>query len=187
MKKLTTLFTLAICIITSFIFTACGNNAIEMAKYFSPTVTASVYKSSKADTLKIDDITKNEPYEAKKYTQFLFTADNNWFYGMYVESISFYIYATETKEMEFSTILTGMENGVEILTSTTKDFRDNNRPCYLKANESIKVTIPVNDTVYLSSSNSKLTIAPSDATYAEFENSTLMYCIHGLEIIAYHK
>ena len=104
MKKFTTLIIITICIFTSFMFTACGNTPINMSKYFSPTVTASVYKTNKADTLKIDDITKNEPYETKKYTQFLFTADNNWFYGMYVESISFYIYSTETKEMELISI-----------------------------------------------------------------------------------
>ena len=185
MKKFAIITLSLICIFSSFLFAACKDNKINMNRYFSSTVTASVY-GDKADNLSLSQVTSSKPYATKKYTQYLITADNNWFNGMYIETITFYIYSTETKEVEFNIILTGMENGIETLSSVTKDFMDNQHVCYLEANKGVKVTVNVNDKVNLTT-NSKLTIAPSDITYAQFENDSFMYCIYGLEIVGYHK
>jgi len=186
MKKITTLILIAICFCSSLLFTACNkSNSIDMNVYFSESAEAKIYGESQADNILLGKLTGNSPYETKKYTQTTLKS-TSWFYGMYVETISFYIYSTETREVEFDFILTGIEHGMETLSSTTKDLRITQYPCALKENEGYKVTITVNDKIYLSSSSSVLTIKPTAPT-TEFENSNFAYCIYGMEVVSYHK
>lgn len=186
MKKLLSLVLIAICLCTSVVFTACGNNAIDMNVYFSKTASAKIYSDNTTQQISLDKLTSKTPHETNKYIQTVITSDRNWFYGMYIETISFCIYSNMDREVEFNICLTGTENGVETLSSTTKDYRKNQYPCELKANQGYRVTLEVNDKVTLSSSNSTLTISVSDP-YTEFNNNNFEYCIYGLEIVGYHK
>ena len=188
MKKFTSLLLIAVCVFTSVLFAACGSNQINMSRYFSSNVKASIYsQETTSSPLTLDKITGSTAYQTKKYTQTVLTADNNWFNGMYIETVSFYIYSTETKEVEFDFTLTGMKVGKDsLLSSATTDFNKFQIPCHLKANEGVRVVVAVNDTVNLSTSNSKLTIQPSDP-YTVFLNNNFEYCIYGLQIIGYHN
>ena len=185
MKRFTSILFTTICICCAMIFTACGNQQLDMSRYFSQEVSASVNGVSGSDKLTLETITANEPYQTKKYNQFSLIADNSWFYGMYVKTISFYIYSSVTREVEFNIVLTGMDHGTETLSSATKDFRDSQHACFLKEYKAVKITIDVNDTVYLNSSNSKLTIGVSDP-YTEFNSGDFTYCIYGLSITGSH-
>ena len=186
MKKLASLMIAIFCFCSCLMFTACKDNkAIEMSVYFDSTAEASISGESKVEQLELSKLTSSSPYETKKYTRTKIKS-NSWFYGMYVETISFYIYSTETKEVEFNFVLTGVEHGIETTSSVTKDLILVQQPCALKANQGYKVTINVNDRMYLSSSNSVLTIELSDKV-TEFVDNNFAYCIYGLEIIAYHK
>lgn len=186
MKKFTSIIIAIVCFCSCLMFTACKDNkSIEMSVYFENTAEASIYGESKSEKLELAKLTSASPYETKKYTRTNIKS-NSWFYGMYVETISFYIYSTETKEVEFNFVLTGVEHGIETTASVTKDLMLIQQPCALKANQGHKVTINVNDRMYLSSSNSVLTIELSDKV-TEFVDNNFAYCIYGLEIIAYHK
>lgn len=186
MKKIASLLLIAICIFSSLVFTACDkNNAIDMSVYFNSTAEAKIYSESAVDNIELAKLTSKSPYETKRYTQTVLKS-SSWLYGMYIETISFYIYSTETKEVEFDFVLTGVEHGVETLSSVTRDLRVIQYPCALNSNQGYKVTITVNDKIYLSSSNSTLTIKPSDP-YTEFLNNNFAYCIYGMEVVGYHK
>lgn len=187
MKKFTTILLTAICICCAFVFTACGNNKIDMSTYFSPEVKGYVSGVKDPEKLTLETITGNKPYQTKKYIKYTITANNNWFYGMHVKTISFFIYSTITREVEFEIYLTGVENGLEYLEgSNTKDFLDSQHACFLKANQAVKITINVDDTIYLSTSNSILEIGIYDK-HTEFNDGTFAYCIYGLSITGSHK
>ena len=187
MKKLSSIVLSIFCLISCFMLTACNkNNYIDMSVYFKPTVTAKVYNDgTSTKLLTLNDVISDTPSATDKYLQYSLIADNSWFYGMYVEKISFYIYSTETREVEFDITLTGTQNGKEVVSSATKNF-EKTLPFYLKANKGVLVTIDVNDTITLSVSNSTLKIMPTDP-YTVFTDNNFKYCIYGLKVSAYHK
>lgn len=194
-NKLKTCFSVLLTIVIlscATLFSACNDkNIVNMNVYFKPTVNTQIYENgTKSYNLTISDITSKSAGELKQYIYYEITADNSWIYGMYIESISFLIYSNQTREVEYNISFTGFEHGTETITSSTRDFIRNQYPISLKENQSVLVKINVNDTIYLSGTNSVLKFLVSDA-YTEFnlmgENNNFMYSIYGLEIVGYHK
>ena len=187
MKKLTIIICSLICIFTSTLFVGCSDkNAINMGVYFNSEVNASVYKTSTtSQKLALSTLTGNNPYEADKYLQYVLTSNKDYFYGMYVEKITFYIYSTAEQEVEFDITLTGTQNGKENNYSSTLDFILTQQPCALKAYSSVKITVEVNDKITLSSADSKLTIKLSDPV--DVKDNDFKYCIYNLQVYGYHK
>ena len=171
---------------------ACKNtDVVDLAVYFKPTVNTQIYENgTKSYPLSLADVSASTAGELKQYIFYEITADNSWIYGMYIESVSFLIYSNQTREVEYNISFTGFENGEETTTSSTKDFIRNHYPIALKENKSVKIKLTINDTIYLSGTNSVLKIAVSDP-YTEFnlmgENNNFMYALYGFEVIGYHK
>lgn len=186
MKKTLSFLLVTLCLCTSLLFTACRNNSIDMNVYFKPTASAKIYADNTTEQIELSKIISSTPSETKEYVQTVLVSDSNWFYGMYVETITFCIYSNMDRDVEFDICLTGTENGVSTLGSTTKDYRVSQYACELKANHGYRVTLSVNDKITLSSSNSTLTIKVSDP-YTEFTNNDFAYSIYGLQIVGYHK
>jgi len=187
MKKIYSLVLGFIICLSCFFFVGCNKskNSIDMSTYFLPTVNTSIYKNSSStiSSLPLSPITSNTPHSIDQYLQYELTANTDWFYGMYVEKISFYIYSNRTQEEEFTILFTGMQNGSQDGGSETKYFKTE-LPFYLKENKGIKITIDINDIA--TQTTNKLTIAPKDKENV-FKNNNFKYCIYGLEIIAEHK
>ena len=185
MKKILTTLLIILCLSSSLLLAGCGQQSVANI-CFQEKSTANIYNQAQEEEILLTNLLSKDPSEAKKYTQTVITANQSWLYGRYIKTLSFYIYSTVDREVEFDITFTGMQNGLSTLSSTTKDYIKKQLPCFLKANKGVKITLEINDTVYLNTTNSKLTIKPSD-TYTEFKDNDFSYSIYGLELIAYHK
>jgi len=185
MKKISTLLLLLVCLLSSLTFAGCKNdNIIDPSVYMNQSVTANIYGVSSSEQIDTTLITSKNPGAQKKYINHQIKLNKEWIHGIYVETITYYIYSNKNMEdVEFDLTLTGTENGEVTLTNATRTFKHLKQPYTLSANKGYKVTVTVNDKIKLSSSDSILTISLSDTT----TDPGFEYSIYGLEIVAYHK
>lgn len=192
MKKLVSFILTCLCLITSLCFTACSeSNSLDINVYFKPTVKTRVYtQSATTENLELAKLISDTPSQTKKYLQYEITADKSWIYGIYIESISFYIYSTQTREVEYDITITGTEQNSGQSTSSINSFKASQLPFKLIANKGVKITIPVNDTIILDTTDSVFTIALYDP-YTEFSTANgennFEYSIYRFEVVGYHK
>lgn len=183
MKKLTPLLLTLVLLASSLLLVGCSNS-IDTSVYFNSIVSAKVYGSNTTQKLNLSDLSNKSPSTTKKYLSFEFKANKDWIFGMYIETISFYIYSTESMtDVEFDFSLTGTENGQVTLTSATKTFSLTNQPYSFTKNSSRKITIKINDTITLSTSDPVFTVKLSDT----YNDPKFEYTIHSFEVVGYHQ
>ena len=171
--------------IVSFTLSGCSSaKAIDLNVYLKPTITAQVYSEGVGKNLTIADISSKSPIQKDNYISHEIKLNKEWIYGMYIESISYYICSdNDVVDVEFDFTLTGTENGDTTLINSTKTFNQLKQPYTLKANQGFKVCVEIQDKITLYATDSVLTIKLSDT----YTNPNFNYCIYGLEIIGYHK
>jgi len=186
MKKVLSFIIISLILITPSFLTACKEeNLLDNSVYFRQNVSATIFGASSPETISINDISRSNPNSLKRYLKFEIKANKDYFYGLYIESIEFYIYTntTPTEETEFDFILTGTKNGQTTGGSEITTFEKRQLPIKLEKNIPTKIKIAVNDKINLYSTDSVITIKLSD-TYTDHGFD---YCIYNFRVIGYHK
>lgn len=82
--------------------------AINASRYFESTVTTTIYNKTAKQNLEMNNITSSSPNTAylNQYVQYELTGDGSWIYKMYIESIYFYVYTSNTANEAMTITLT---------------------------------------------------------------------------------
>lgn len=167
--------------------------AINLSTYLKNDITVKYFNISSTQDNTIELLSKKKPdtKDLSKYLKFTINANSVWFYKMYIESISFYIYCNEDCSDEMTLNLTISDTATEdtILNSVTESVVTETFESQLaltpKAKKSIKCNFPVNRTI-VNALGSTITIDILNSLNlfsGDEENpSTFAWLIYGLEI-----
>lgn len=195
MKKHLQKSLLALLLIPVLIFGGCGKKklpAISISRYFQDTLTISRFGISETSTESVSMLTASKPnaQNLSKYTKFEFTATPNWIYKMYIEYISFYVYASEDSQyqMVVNLKMTDLATEQAIMSATTETVETETyeQQCNItpKKNKAIKCIFNINRTVISAlGANVSIDILNSLELFAgEEDSNTFTWLIYGLEI-----
>ena len=154
MKRFLTLLFAVLAIFPAIFFTACGKKdaGINMSRYFTSTVSYTLYGSSGTKTTTLDHFIGSKADKQNKYLSVTFTGDNAWIYKMMVEKIDFDVYSNIDAELQFNIRVTNLRNGDTDAYLEPK-FRES---IEVGAGKTAHISIPVND--YFESNSAVTTI-----------------------------
>lgn len=184
-KKLLSLLALILCLPAMFLV-GCKeqpDNSINMNRYFQSKVKYELYNqgSSKVET-ELKEFTHSLNDNQRQYSEIAFNYEGSWIYKMYVEKVSFDIYANAEQEVQFVLRMDNLSNS---------DIDSKSEPKFkvlaeTKTNEVITVTFVINDYINKETS-STMRIITDGAQYFQGENENFVFDISNLRIYGEHR
>lgn len=163
--------------------------SLNLSRYLKDkiSITRSGIDEASSGSLSLLTESKLNTNNLSKYLKFEITADNVWMYKMYVETISFYIYCSESSEYQLTINLkmTDLASEEDIYASKTENVETSTVEEQVtitpQANKTVKCTFTINKTV-VNALGSTITIDVFNSPELFSNDSTFMWMIYGLAI-----
>lgn len=197
MKKKLLNILLIFLILPVMVFSGCKKSslpAINLATYLKEDVTVKRFEYADTSTEKIGFLTKSKADTSylAKYLKFTLEAEPVWFYKMYVEYISFYVYCNENSDylMTINVSISDVASEEEIANAGTNTIETEtfSADCIIspKKGKAIKCIFPINRAV-VGALGSTITIDVLNSLelFSDDEEgnaSSFKWLIYGLEI-----
>lgn len=184
-KKLLSLLALVLCLPAMFLV-GCKeqtDNSINMSRYFQSKVKYELYNqgTSKIET-ELQEFTHSLNDNQRQYDSISFTYEGSWMYKMYIEKVSFDIYASADQDVQFVLRFNNLSNG---------DLDSKSEPKFkvlaeTKANQAITVTFIVND--YINKETSSTMVIDTDGSqYFQGDNKDFVFDISNVKVYGEHR
>ena len=184
-KKLLSLIALILCLPAMFLV-GCKeqtDKSINMNRYFQSKVKYELYNqgTSKIET-ELQEFTHSLNDNQRQYSEIIFNYEGSWIYKMYIEKVSFDIYASADQDVQFILRMDNLSN---------KDTDSKSEPKFkvlaeTKANQAITVTFIVNDYINKETS-STMKILTDGAQYFQGDNKDFVFDISNLRVYGEHR
>lgn len=183
-------------ILPVMVFSGCKKSslpAINLSTYLKDEITIKRFEYAESSTEKIGFLTKSKADTTYfgKYLKFTINAEPVWFYKMYVEYISFYVYCSEASDyqMTINVSISDVASEDDILNSSEEIETDTfTAECTIKPKQrkAIKCKFPINKAV-VNALGSTITIDVMNSLelFSDDEEgnaSSFKWLIYGLEI-----
>ena len=168
-------------------------SSIDQTVYFESKASALAYNNSKTKELELKDIISDtaDPLNIDSFVEIKLTAKSAWIYKMYIDCITFYVYANKTTDVEMiiNTTITNMADEDDIKNPST--FEALPLGIIPQENGSILCKIPVGKTVATATgctitfdinNSTSGTVADNEGKITDFR-----WLIYGLEIYGEHR
>ena len=187
---------LALLILPVLILTGCKKNdplpAIDLPTYLNNEINVMFYQMETASTQELSFVTAPELDKEKlgKYVSFELYANSVWMYKMYIETISFYVYTTQSSitEMIVNLSITNVADEETLKTinseEPTTDTAKEQCAFIPEANKATKCTFTINKAI-AKPTGSTITIDILNSLELfddENEETSFKWVIYGLEI-----
>ena len=167
--------------------------SINQIVYFEEKATALAYNNSKSKELKLADLisTSYDPLNVDSFTEIKLTAKSSWIYKMYIDCITFYVYANKTTEVEMiiNTTITNLADENDIQNPSTFEAlplgiipqEDGSILCKIPVGKTVATATGCTITFDINNSTSG-TVADNEGKITDFR-----WLIYGLEIYGEHR
>ncbi len=184
----------AIILLPVMLFCGCSKSNLkpqDFSAYYASTITCTLYDKSGTKTIPTSALADSKPNidYADKYVSLVATAKSEWLYKMYIESIYFYVYTSESTstEMIINVSLTNVVKEEEINTSTEDNTITAQCSFFPQKDNSTLCKVEVNRTVATATS-STLTFDINNSVYGivcdeNGDTNDFKWLIYGIEII----
>lgn len=190
MKKFLLSFLAIIMCIPALAFAGCSesSDSIKMTTYFETKVNYQVYGRTGTNESTLSDYIGSKTDNMDQYMSITFNGKPDWLYKMTVEYVTFEVYSNQTEEIEMNIKISNLKNGDQSNVGGSSVFTKQ-IAINLKANESVKVKVPVNDYFESNSATTtiKLEITDTSYFYSNKANTGLKFTVQNFGLIANHK